>query len=68
MTDFSRLVSNLPPEQAAIRARCFHPSGAFSEFTKEEVEQSIPDRFEKIVRKYPDRVAVKTAKHTLTYG
>jgi amino acid adenylation domain-containing protein len=63
----SRL-SKLPREQEAIRAKCFHPGGAFVEFTKEEVEQSIPDRFEKIVRKYPDRIAVKTAKHTLTYS
>ena len=34
---------------------------------KEEVEQSIPDRFEKIVAKYRDRVAVKTSNQTLTY-
>jgi len=58
----------LPPEQEAIRAKCFHPTGAFVEFTKDEIEQSIPSRFEKIVRKYPDRILVKTATHTLTYA
>ena len=68
MDDNRRMNSNLPPEQEAIRAKCFHPWGTFSEFTKEEIEQSIPERFEKIVAKYRDRVAVKTSSQTLTYG
>src|SRR3990172_2009112 len=54
--------------QEAIRAKCFHPSGSFVEFNEEEVEQSIPHRFEQIVREYPDRIAVKTRNHTLTYS
>src|SRR3989337_2549790 len=56
------------PSQEAIRARCFHPSGVFVEFRKEEIEQSIPDRFEQQVAKYPNRIAVKTRNPTLTYG
>jgi hypothetical protein len=44
---------NLRPEQEAIRSKCFHPSGTFVEFPKEEIEQSIPGRFEKIVELYP---------------
>src|SRR3990167_1064135 len=67
MGDLSTSFPGLPPEQEAIRAKCFHPTGTFVEFKKEEVEQSIPDRFEKIVRMYPDRIAVKTRNHTLTY-
>jgi amino acid adenylation domain-containing protein len=67
MTDFSGLIADLPPEQQAIRAKCFHPSGSFVEFRKEEIEQSIPSRFEKIVAQYPDRIAVKTKNYTLTY-
>jgi amino acid adenylation domain-containing protein len=59
--------TNLPPEQQAIRAKCFHPSGTFVGFPKEEIEQSIPARFEKIVRLYPDRLAVKTIEHQVTY-
>ncbi|MFQ5853749.1 MAG: AMP-binding protein, partial [Candidatus Binatia bacterium] len=55
------------PLQQAIRAKCFHPSGTFIEFKKEEIEQSIPDRFEQMVRMYPDRLAVKTRDHQLTY-
>jgi len=59
---------NIPQEQRAIWQKCFHPSGSFIEFTGEEVEQSIPDRFERIARKYPDRIAVKTGNHVLTYA
>ena len=57
----------LPPEQEAIRANCFHPTGRFEEFAKEEVEQSIPDRFEKIVKLFPDRVAIKEREQAITY-
>ena len=67
MTNISTPISDLPPEQQAIRSKCFHPTGRFIEFKKEEIEQSIPERFEKMVRMYPDRLAVKTRNHTLTY-
>ncbi len=67
MSDFSQRVTNLPPEQEAIRAKCFHPTGKFVEFTKAEVEQSIPERFEKIVRKYSDQLAIKSDDQSLTY-
>ena len=36
----------LPPEQETIRAKCFHPRGTFVEFPEEDVETSIPARFE----------------------
>jgi len=68
MNEFLRADSKLPPEQLAIRAKCFHPSGRFEEFTKEEVEQSIPERFEKIVKRYPDRIAIKEAGQAVTYA
>ena len=67
MSDLSRPLADIPPEQDAIRAKCFHPSGSFIEFKKEEIEQSIPERFEQIVRRYPDRIAVKTRNYVLTY-
>ena len=50
-----------PPEQEAIRDRCFHPSGNFVEFRKEDIGQSIPHRFEKILRMYPDHLAARLA-------
>jgi len=47
MSDLSRTVTNLPPEQEVIKAKGFHPTGNFVEFKKkDEVEQSIPQRFE----------------------
>jgi amino acid adenylation domain-containing protein len=57
----------LPAEQQIIRANCFHPSRSFTEFTADEVEQSIPRRFEKIAQLHPGRLAIKTRKRTLTY-
>jgi non-ribosomal peptide synthetase component F len=59
--------TNLPPEQEAIWAKCFHPSGTFVEFPVEDVETSIPARFEKIVRMYPERLAVKMGDQAQTY-
>jgi hypothetical protein len=49
MSDFTRHFTNLPPELEAIRAKCFHPTGTFNEFKKEEIEQSIPSRLEQPV-------------------
>jgi amino acid adenylation domain-containing protein len=63
----SKGVLKLPPEQQAIRAKCLHPDGGFVEFTKEETEQSIAGRFENIVRKFPDRLAVKAGDRSLSY-
>jgi amino acid adenylation domain-containing protein len=68
MSDRSNSVTNLPPDQKAIRAKCYHPTGTFVEFARAEVEQSIPSRFEKIVSRYPDRVAIQTNNHVLTYA
>ena len=67
VSDIARYSTNLPPEQEAIRAKCFHPTGTFEEFPKEEIEQSIPERFEKIVAKYPSRIAIKSKHQSLTY-
>ena len=44
------------------------PKNEFVEFRREEIEQSIPDRFEQQVRRHPDRMAVKTRRHRLTYA
>jgi amino acid adenylation domain-containing protein len=67
MAGISSFAANLPLEQQTIWAKCFHPSGAFAEFREEEVEQSIPQRFEQIARKYGERLAVKTENQVLTY-
>ncbi len=57
----------LPKDQEALRDKCWHPAGGFVEFTTEEVEQSIAARFEKVVRLYPDRIALKQGDRSFTY-
>jgi len=60
-------LGGLPPEQAAIRARCIHPRSQLYPPTG-DAERSIPERFEEMVRRYPDRLAVKaTDGAALTY-
>ena len=58
----------IPERQRAIWERCFHRSGAFVEFAREDIEQSIPDRFEHIASTYTDRLAVKDSACELTYA
>jgi amino acid adenylation domain-containing protein len=67
MNDTQRQRFQLPAEQQAIRDKCFHPSGTFVEFPIEDVETSIPARFEKIVGMCPDRLAIKMGNRALTY-
>ena len=45
-----------------------HPTNPFTEFGEEEIEQSIPLRFEQQVAKDPDRLAFKSRIAALTYG
>ena len=52
----------LPRQPGADRA------DAFVEFARAEIEQSIPARFEQQVARYPDRLAVKTRTHRLSYA
>src|SRR5262245_23922730 len=68
MSDASKPVPKLPPEQQAIRDKCFHPSGTFVEFPIKDVETSIPARFEKIVELYPNRLAFKCGNQVATYA
>jgi amino acid adenylation domain-containing protein len=60
-------ILDLPQEQQAIRAKCFHLSNSFIPFKKDDIEQSIPNRFEQRVKKHPDRIAIKSKNHALTY-
>src|SRR5215470_4049545 len=67
MSSLRQHIADLPPEQHAIWARCVHPSGALFDFDKEEIDRSIPERFEKIVRLYPNRLAVKSGAASWSY-
>ena len=60
-------MANIPWHQRAIQNKCFHPTGTFVEFSRDEIEQSIPDRFEHQVQRHPHRLAVKTRNQELTY-
>ena len=68
MSQISNKNFQLPPEQQAIWDKCFHPSATFIEFPLEDVETTIPKRFEKIARMYPDRIAVTTPEQAVTYA
>jgi non-ribosomal peptide synthetase component F len=61
-------LGTLPGEHLTSQAKRSRPTGTFIEFKKQEIEQSIPQRFEQIVCKYPDRLAVNTRRYALTYG
>jgi amino acid adenylation domain-containing protein len=62
-------LSGLPADlRQPEQVRRVHPTNAFIRFEKEETEQSIPQRFEQQVRRYPNRLAVKTRSHQLTYA
>ena len=47
--------------------RDYSVARSFVEFGKEEVDQSIPSRFEQQALRYPDRLAIKTGSHGVTY-
>ena len=57
----------LVPDQEALRSKCYHPSGVFVEFPLADVGASIPECFEKIVRKFPERLAVNDGDRAFTY-
>lgn len=44
------------------------PGNVFEVFTPEALAQSVPARFEQQVRRYPERIALKTPRHALTYA
>ena len=67
MSELPTHPTKLPPEQAAIGEKCFHPSGKFVEFPSKTSRRRSRHRFEKIVRLYPDRLAVKMGEYALTY-
>jgi len=63
-TQYRKGKSNM--EQSLLNNRVC-PTNPFIKFEKEEIEQSIPERFEKQVVMYPDRLAVKDQNSQLTY-
>ena len=57
MRDLSGLIPDYPSGQLqAMPGRRVGPTNPFVEFKNEEIEQSIPDRFEHQVRRYPEHL------------
>lgn len=54
-------------ERKLIQTPQVRPTHSFIEFERQEIEQSIPRRFEREVAIYPGRVAVKKHEQTVTY-
>jgi amino acid adenylation domain-containing protein len=44
------------------------PPILFTEFTKQQIEQSIPARFAQQVQKYPENIAIKSKKYCWNYA
>jgi amino acid adenylation domain-containing protein len=68
MKNHSTSFTNPSPGDEAIEANGIHASREIGEFPIEEVETSIQERFEKIVRLYPNQIAVKSDSHAVTYA
>jgi len=51
-----------------IRDGIVRPTNSFTLFGKDEIEQSIGDRFDHQVRKFPDHVAIKSLNHEWSYA
>jgi amino acid adenylation domain-containing protein len=52
---------------AAARPALVQPSRNFVRFETADIAQSIPDRFEQQVRRFPHKLAVKTTQESCTY-
>jgi amino acid adenylation domain-containing protein len=54
--------------QDAIRAKCVHPRGRWTEFPREALDESVVTRLEWIVDRHSQRLAVKHDDEELTYA
>ena len=57
----------IPEERNLGKMSFIRASQSFEEFKKDEIEQSVPWRFEEQVGKYPQKVAVRSEHAELTY-
>ena len=65
MSEHSKPITNLPI--AVRRTHDIDSSAAKVEFKDEALEETIPGRFEQYVRRYPDWIAFKTRRKTLSW-
>jgi len=50
-----------------LQSRAHHPQGSWTEFARADLERSVPDRFEAMALRHPDRPAVAAKDGGLTY-
>ena len=62
------MISNVSDVTPTVSGRRVAPTNEFEPFRLEEIEQSVPARFEQQVRRYPDRLAVHSRDHRFTYA
>ncbi|MDX6443963.1 MAG: hypothetical protein QOH71_1037 [Blastocatellia bacterium] len=69
VADPSRAISDYSLEtETAVTSDLIRPTTPFIEFAKDEIEQSISNRFENQVRQNPNRIAIKSKRHQWTYA
>jgi amino acid adenylation domain-containing protein len=54
-------------EQRPLRIQRIERSPPYTPFTDDQLEQSIPERFERQASRHPDRLAIKSLERTFTY-
>lgn len=67
MSDPIRPEISFYPWEQSMPDRAARPTNPFIPFPDSEIEQSIPQRFEKVVERHAVRLAVKDAQHAFTY-
>ena len=54
-------------ERRLLQARRIEPSRPYTPFTDDELEQSIPERFEEQASRHPARLAIRSPERSFTY-
>ncbi len=67
MSNHSRLISEMDVKPQPVFTPYISPAESFIKFSQTDIEQSITNRFEQQVNKYPNSIAVKSKISTLTY-
>jgi amino acid adenylation domain-containing protein len=68
MNESHEPTQNLARQGQSDASRRVRPRNPFVEFRAEEVEQSIPARFEQQVAKYPNKLAIVSKRDRITYN
>jgi non-ribosomal peptide synthetase component F len=67
VSEQARPTGDFYPWERSMPDRLARPKNPFEPFPASDVETSISQRFERMVARYPDRLAVKDAVREITY-